>query len=91
MLTDKDRFNALRRDIDILDDQILQLLNRRASVALEIGRLKSRQDLAVTDPTREALVLDRLATQAPNGPLPQEAVRAIYAAIIRACREIQII
>jgi len=79
----------LRRNIDKVDDQIVRLLGRRAALALEIGDCKTRQGRAARDPARENQVLDRLASLAEGAPLPPEAFREIYAAIIRACREIQ--
>ena len=45
---------ALRRQIDRLDRQILELLNRRAGLALLIGREKRRQGRTIHDPEREA-------------------------------------
>ena len=89
MLTDKDQLEELRRSIDEVDDRIVSLLSRRATLALEIGGCKARRGLAAADPARETLVLDRLAALAAGSPLPPEALREIYAAIIRACREIQ--
>ena len=59
----------LRQGIDSLDDQIVGLLNRRASLSLEVGRRKAGRDSAVFKPFREQEVLARL-TAANPGPLP---------------------
>jgi len=39
----------LRARIDELDDEILELIQRRAEVALEIGQVKKRHALTVVD------------------------------------------
>ena len=79
----------LRARIDELDDELLELLQKRAAVALEIGQIKKRHALAVADPPREEAVLDRLMIKSQGRPLPGQAIRDIYSAIIRACRAAQ--
>lgn len=79
---------AGRRHIDELDEQIVGLLQQRAHVAEQIGRIKASSGTAVYDPAREAQLLDRLAADA-SGPLPPQALRAVYRQIISACRNLQ--
>src|SRR5450755_4164758 len=73
----------LRKRIDALDDRILQLLDERARVVGEVGRLKRTDSLPTYDPEREQLILDRLAKRA--GPFPASAIRAVYREIMSAC------
>ena len=40
----------LRNKIDGLDSELVRLLNERAEVAKEIGEIKARAGLPVTDP-----------------------------------------
>lgn len=72
-----------RETIDELDDQILDLLNQRAKVALKIGHYKKehQQDLYV--PSREKAIFDRLKQQ-NAGPFPSEAITKVYREIISA-------
>jgi chorismate mutase/prephenate dehydratase len=72
-----------------LDDEILELIQRRADLALEIGRVKKRRALAVIDRPREKAVLDRLIRKSRGRTLKGEAVREIYSAILQACRAVQ--
>jgi len=78
----------LRRSVDRLDEEIVALLNKRAGCALRIGREKLKHGLPVTDPAREARILKRLANL-NKGPLPDKALKAVYRAIIVACRRMQ--
>lgn len=84
----------LRREIDKLDVQILDLINRRAHLALEIGHLKTgpkpKDDSPkpVYVPEREKAVFQRLIAL-NRGPLDKMAVRSIYREIISACRALE--
>ncbi|MBI5135720.1 MAG: prephenate dehydratase [Nitrospirae bacterium] len=74
----------LRKRIDEIDEAILRLLNERAGVVLEVGRVKHRTNAAVHVPEREAAILQRL-TGANPGPFPNDAVRAVFKEIISYC------
>jgi chorismate mutase / prephenate dehydratase len=76
-----------RSRINDIDNQILQLLNQRAEAALQIGDLKRRQDAPSYAPEREAELLGRLT--AGDGPLPAEAIVAIWREIVSACRALE--
>jgi chorismate mutase/prephenate dehydratase len=78
----------LREQIDRLDAQMLQLLNRRARLVQQVGQLKSRSRASVYVPSRERQIFARL-TELNKGPLPNEAVRAIYREIISASRALE--
>ena len=79
-----DELDALRARIDELDRAIVELLNRRATLALEAGHAKSAAGRnGVRDPEREREVLLRIA-MANEGPLPQADLLNVYRAIIEA-------
>jgi chorismate mutase/prephenate dehydratase len=77
-----------RSRINNLDNKLLNLLNQRAEAALQIGDLKRRKELAYFVPEREAEIVDRLVKLNP-GPLPVEAVRAIWREILSASRSLE--
>ena len=78
----------LRKAVDLLDERIVALLNRRAGHAVLIGREKRKHGLPVADPVREALILKRLR-KLNRGPLSDKAVQSVYMEIIAACRNTQ--
>ncbi|MDK2962642.1 MAG: chorismate mutase / prephenate dehydratase [Verrucomicrobiota bacterium] len=73
----------LRKQIDILDEELVQLLNERVKVALEIGKTKKKQGGEIYVPSREKDVFERIAGF-NKGPLPEKAARAIYREIMSA-------
>ncbi|MHB8620458.1 MAG: prephenate dehydratase [Chloroflexota bacterium] len=78
---------SLRARIDDIDRQLVDLLNRRAEVSIEIGQAKG-QDGIVYDPVREAAVYERLVAEL-GGPLPAGGLKAIYREIISSSRALQ--
>ena len=77
-----------RKEIDRIDEQVLQLLNQRANLAQQIGHAKSSARSHYFTPEREHLVFKRLLSL-NKGPLDATAVRAIYREVISACRALE--
>ncbi|MBN1141999.1 MAG: prephenate dehydratase [Deltaproteobacteria bacterium] len=75
--------DELRRQIDAIDDSILELLNRRAALVIEVGRRKAATGQPFFVPSRERAIYDRLAANNP-GPFPSSAIRGVYREIISA-------
>jgi chorismate mutase/prephenate dehydratase len=73
----------LRKQIDSIDDQILDLLNRRAGVVIEVGKAKTGQSKDFYVPSREMAIYERLTAHNP-GPFPAEAIRRVFREIISA-------
>jgi chorismate mutase-like protein len=70
-----------RRKIDAIDTAMLHILNLRAELALEVGRLKGRKGLALRVPEREQQILTRMK-RLNSGPLSDESVEKIYRMIL---------
>jgi len=77
-----------RTEIDEVDRELLQLLNRRARLAMKVGSLKRAAGLPFCDPEREQSILHTLQ-QANTGPLDRRAVTKIFRRIIRESRRVE--
>lgn len=82
------KLEPLREQIDAIDKQILDLLNRRARIAQEVGHLKAETNAPVFRPEREAQVLRNAAERNP-GPLAGSDVQTIFREIMSACRALE--
>ena len=82
---------ALRDEIDKIDEVIVRLLDRRARCAYAIGRVKKEQGLAIYEPQREATVIARVKelNEQLGGPLDQSAIVRLYERIMDEARRIQ--
>jgi chorismate mutase / prephenate dehydratase len=79
---------SLRTQIDKLDLNILKLVNERARLATEIGKVKNDSGGEVFSPGREEEVFQNVL-QHNKGPLDDATIRAIYREIISGGRAIQ--
>lgn len=79
---------SLRKQIDEIDGRIIESLNERVRLAIEIGKIKHAQGEDVYNPTREVQVLDRISQRNP-GPLDSGSIRFIFREIISAARASQ--
>ena len=68
---------GLRAQIDALDARIVQLLNDRANVVVEIGKLKQQTNEPIYAPDREKIVLSKVRGL-NAGPLPDRCLEAVY-------------
>ena len=90
IVTDRDaRLDAIRREIDALDAELLDLLNRRGRAVLEVASVKSREaEPRYYRPEREAALLRRLAAM-NEGPLPDVEVMRLFREIVSTCRTLE--
>ncbi|RLB84002.1 MAG: shikimate dehydrogenase [Deltaproteobacteria bacterium] len=84
----KDTLNNLRRKIENLDVALLKLLNERAEVSVQIGKLKAQDGLSVYDRCREEAIYRYLA-QHSQGPLKISDINKIFGEIISVSRKLQ--
>jgi chorismate mutase len=79
----------LREDIDRVDEVLVRLLNERARVAVEIGRVKKEQGFDVYQPERENQVLAHVRGVACEGPLGPDAIARLFERIIDEARRLE--
>ena len=77
------RLKELRDKIDPINMQILDLLNQRAEIALDIGKVQQESGTRIYDPQREAEMLTALQL-ANEGPFSNETIANLFREIFRA-------
>ncbi len=73
----------LRKGIDEIDNAILDLLNKRARLAIEVGNIKQKENKPLYVPSREKKIYERL-TAINKGPFPNDALKGVFREIISA-------
>jgi len=82
--------DELRKAIDETDDELLELLNRRARLVQDVGSAKQREGMgSYYVPERERAIIDRLRAR-NRGPFPDSAVRPVFQEVISACLSMQV-
>lgn len=82
------KLDALRKNIDDIDDQIIALLNQRMEHVKSIGDLKRVKHEVVYRPEREKAILERLYQQ--EGLLTRQAIDAIFLEIFAVSRNLEL-
>ena len=84
------KLQELRAQIDLIDDQLLDMFNRRASCAVDVAEVK-RNDIENSDdaikffrPDREAQVIQRIKSN-NQGPLSDDEVGRLVREVMSAC------
>ncbi len=67
----------LRKKIDAIDEQLVEMINQRAQIVVEVGKLKLADESQVYVPHREKAVLEKIK-QFNKGPLPDKTMQAIW-------------
>jgi chorismate mutase/prephenate dehydratase len=83
-----EKLKPLREQIDAIDAQLIDLLNRRARIAQEVGHVKAETNAPVFRPEREAMVLRRVADRNP-GPLATGDMQMIFREVMSICRALE--
>ena len=83
-----ERMEELRNNLDTLNLDILNLINKRAELVQEIGEIKSKQSTRSFDPVRERDMLNHIIDH-NDGPFKNATVEHIFKEIFKAGLEIQ--
>jgi chorismate mutase/prephenate dehydratase len=79
----------LRKHINKIDDEIIALLNERASIAKDIGNIKRKSTKPLFYcPEREKAVLNRLCSN-DSLIIPKQGIRKIFSEIMHHCLTVQ--
>ena len=71
----------LRKKIDEIDNKLVDLLNERAKIVIEVGNIKKNENLEFRSPAREQEIIERLNAR-NTGPFPQDTLKKIYREIL---------
>lgn len=77
--------SEIRQDIDAIDAELVKILNHRAALAQEVGRVKGVGQKPFFTPEREREIFERLRSENP-GPLLPKQLQSIFREIISAAR-----
>jgi chorismate mutase/prephenate dehydratase len=79
----------LRKDIDSIDDAILDLLSKRMEIVNQIGIIKRGSNSLIYHPDREKEIIDRLINR-NKGKLGATAIEAIFLEIFGVSRNLEL-
>lgn len=80
--------DEIRTKINQLDNDLLEIFNQRAALALKIGNVKKELGLPIYDPRREKLIFERMK-KLNNGPLDDAAIIRLFERVIDESRSLE--
>ena len=83
------KLNDYRKDIDKIDEQMLQLFEKRLTIVKQIADLKNQQNLPIRDTKRESTILDDIAVKSENLGLDPELAKRFFRNIIELSVEVE--
>ncbi|MBU9721095.1 MULTISPECIES: bifunctional 3-deoxy-7-phosphoheptulonate synthase/chorismate mutase [Bacillaceae] len=83
-----EQLEQLRGQLDDVNLKLMDLINERASLVKEIGKVKSAQGVNKFDPVRERKMLDLIAEK-NKGPFETSTLQHIFKQIFKASLELQ--
>ena len=82
------QLEQLRKQLDSINSQLLELISERASIAKMIGEVKQKQGIPKFDPVREHAMLESLV-EANKGPFDDATIRHLFKQIFKASLDLQ--
>ena len=76
-----------RKKIDEVDDEIVDLLNKRLELAIDVGKEKKEHSEIVYDPVREEQIIEKLAKKSKG--FPKEGIESVFREIFSVSRKAQ--
>lgn len=78
-----DELNALRDQIDEVDQQLVDLLARRLALVAGVGEVKSRHGVPIYAPDREAAMLAKRRAEAESQGVPPDLIEDVLRRVMR--------
>ena len=79
----------LRKEIDSIDNSIIELLSKRKSIVKKIAGIKKQENKPVIDKEREQEIIHRLKKLSKENGLDENFIESIYEIIINNSRNEQ--
>jgi chorismate mutase len=83
------RLHELRLELERVDARLLDLIVERSRLARAAGEAKRSAGLPLSDPIREARVVETAAERAREERLPEQEVRQMMRSVIAIARAVQ--
>lgn len=78
--------NNLRKEIDIIDIELINIIEKRQDIVKQILKVKNEEDLLIEDPVRERSIIEKLSD---NSKLPKQMIKEIYNIIFKNSKKCQ--
>ncbi|MBN2518305.1 MAG: chorismate mutase [Candidatus Altiarchaeota archaeon] len=88
-LIEDSEVRRIRKEVDVLDSELIGLLAKRRDLAIQMGKIKRRKHLPIVDGKRNEEVLERVIGEAKKYGLDEKKVEEFWKCIIKCAIEEQ--
>jgi len=74
----------LRKEVDVIDENLLQLIKKRLELTKEIGEIKKENQMGIIDSNREKEVFDAIEKKSSELKLNSDIIVTIWHQILKA-------
>ena len=85
----KKEIAKLRKEIDEIDKQLINLLSKRKEIVLKIGKIKKENKLRIEDKKREKDIIRRIETMSKKKNVDPTLAKKIIMLLIQNAKKIQ--
>lgn len=85
-MTDLEKY---RKEIDKIDQQIIELMGARTAIVYQISRYKAKQNILNIDKKREEEIFKNVKELAIKNYIDENFAKKLFEVIIEECRKIQ--
>lgn len=89
MMNEEQQLKIIRDQLDVIDDELLVLLNKRMDLVHQVGEIKAQSGGAIYRPEREKSIIERLE-QKSVGLLNKSAIEALFLEIFAISRNLEL-
>lgn len=82
------QLEQLRKELDVINGQLLALISQRGAIVQKIGAVKQKQGVPKFDPVREHAMLELLVDE-NKGPFDDATIRHLFKQIFKASLDLQ--
>jgi chorismate mutase len=85
----KKKLDSYRKEIEKVDNKIIELLDQRGKLVKSIGIIKKKNKMVIYQPEREKEIIERMKFKSKI--LTDRSIESIWREIIKACKLLQAI
>lgn len=83
-----DKLKELRKEIDLIDNQLIDLFIKRFNLSIEVKKVKQENNILVLDSKREQEIIEKVKSINTDDNI-KNAIEEVYLTILNSSKKLQ--
>lgn len=83
-----DKLKELRKEIDLIDNQLIDLFIKRFNLSIEVKKVKQENNILVLDSKREQEIIEKVKSINADDNI-KNAIEEVYLTILNSSKKLQ--